>query len=636
MKHILSYEEYVARRIKNRRNKIRHDLGQEVIHTGKKRGARRDAFFRSPEGQRALAEAWEKDEQLRNLVENLHPGGLRKEYEQYVDSMKGISKMQRLEEQRRQLRESILHEIPANPIDLYPKARQKKRHFILHIGPTNSGKTYQALEEYKQADNAIYLAPLRLLAYEVYEKTNRAGIPCNMITGEESLIIPGATHQASTIEMLSVHSEYDLAVIDEAQMIEDADRGGGWTRAILGVNADRIHLCLAPYAKRLMIALIRECGDTYEIVEHERQTPLVLDEEHFRFPEDVRDNDALIVFSKRLVLACAAILQQQGINCSVIYGSLPYDVRTREVERFLRGENRVVVATDAIGMGMNLPIERIVFLENDKYDGETRRPLNAKEIQQIAGRAGRRGSFDVGYYTAQYEKKEIQEEYDSVVPPLHQAVLKFPEELVGLDGLLSETLSQWDQMTNPGLYCKSNITREIALCKRLEKVTDDKELIYQFVTIPFNEKSAEIFGLWFRLFESEVAGFGTPLMEFLPELREEESLAALELKFQICDLANFYISRFGMEEDLPEILDRKHEISDMMADILAEQNLPVRKCECCGRELAWNNPYRICNKCHDKRTLGGYIPRRGGFERRPYQASSRPDRKGPRSRNKRS
>ena len=615
MRRILSYDEYVARRIKNRKTKIRHDLGQEVIHTGKKRGARRDAFFRSSEGQRALAEAYERDEQLKNLVENRHPKGLRKEYEQYVLSMQGISRQQHLEEERKKLRENILKEIPANPIDLYPKTRQKHRHFILHVGPTNSGKTYQALQEYQQAETAIYLAPLRLLAYEVYEKTNRAGVPCNMITGEESLVIPGATHQASTIEMLSVHNEYDVAVIDEAQMIEDPDRGGGWTRAILGVNADIIHLCLAPYAKRLMIDLIKECGDTYEVIEHKRQTPLEMEEGHFRFPEDVRDNDALIVFSKRLVLACAAILQQQGINCSVIYGSLPYDVRTREVERFLNGENRVVVATDAIGMGMNLPIERIVFLENDKYDGESRRPLNAKEIQQIAGRAGRRGSFDIGYYTAQYEKKEIRDEYESVVPPIKKAVLKFPEELVSLDGLLSETLSQWDQMTNPGLYCKSNISREIALCKRLEKVTDDKELIYQFVTIPFNEKSAEVYGLWFRLFESEVAGFGTPLMEFLPELRENESLASLELKFQICDLANFYISRFGMEEDLPEILERKHEISDQMAAILAEQNLPVRKCEMCGRELAWNNPYRICNQCHDKRTLGGYVRSGEGFLR---------------------
>jgi ATP-dependent RNA helicase SUPV3L1/SUV3 len=330
---------------------------------------------------------------------------------------------------------------------------------------------------------------------------------------------------------------------------------------------------------------------------------------HFVFPQDVTDHDALIVFSKKMVLACAAELQRLGISCSVIYGSLPYDVRTREVDRFLRGENRVIVATDAIGMGMNLPIRRVVFLENEKFDGENKRPLNAKEIQQIAGRAGRRGSFDVGYYTAQFDKKQIAEEVDAIVPPLKQAVLKFPEELISLNGLLSETLSQWDQMASGELYTKAKIEREIKLCKTLEKYTDDKNLIYQFLTIPFNEKSPELYAIWLRLFQSEVEGIGTPLDEILPEIYDKEPLATLELKHQICDLANFYTTRFGVEEDLPRILERKREISDRMAEILGEQNLPMRHCEMCGKELAWNNPYRICNTCHDKKLAQPWLYR---------------------------
>lgn len=606
MKKILSFEEYVERRIRNRKHKIKHDLGQEIIHTGKKRSKRRENFFKSAEGQEALNTAYLGDQTLQDLVHRYNMRALRKEYEHYVLSMKGLTNKALLEENRRRLMENILKEIPANPIDLYPKTRERSRHFILHVGPTNSGKTYEAFEEFKKADSAIYLAPLRLLAYEVYEKCNRANVPCDMVTGEEALRIPGASHQASTIEMLSVNTEYELAVIDEAQMIEDPERGGAWTRAILGVNAPRIHLCLAPYAKELMIRLIEECHDTYEVIEHKRQTPLEMEGEHFSFPDDVRENDALIVFSKRLVLACAAILQQQGINCSVIYGSLPYDVRTREVERFLSGENKIVVATDAIGMGMNLPIKRVVFLETDKYDGDTRRPLNAKEIQQIAGRAGRRGQFDIGLYTAQYEKREIREGLESVVPQLTRAVLKFPEELLALDGLLSETLIQWDKMENPGLYGKSKIQREITLCKKLEKITDDKELIYKFLTIPFNERNPDLYALWIRLFESEVDGFGTPLMEYLPEVKERDTLSSLEIKHQICDLANFYTTRFGVEEDLAIILARKRQISDRMAKMLAEQNLPIRRCESCGKELAWNNPYRLCNKCRDMRILGGY------------------------------
>ncbi|MBQ1609199.1 MAG: helicase [Lachnospiraceae bacterium] len=606
---MLTFEQYVERRIRNKKYKIRKELGHQVITGGKHRNARRAKFFKSEEGKKQLEIAYRANEELQELYHNKKSPMLKAEYEHYVHEVTMLKERKNLEEKRRILREDILKEIPENPIDLYPHARRMHRHFILHVGPTNSGKTYEALEEFKKAENAIYLAPLRLLAFEVFEKSNAAGVPCNMITGEEAIRMPGATHQASTVEMLSVLKDYDLAVIDEAQMIEDTERGGAWTRALLGVPARRIHVCMAAYATKLVIQLIEECGDTYEIVEHHRATPLTVEKGHFVFPQDVTDHDALIVFSKKMVLACAAELQRLGISCSVIYGSLPYDVRTREVDRFLRGENRVIVATDAIGMGMNLPIRRVVFLENEKFDGENKRPLNAKEIQQIAGRAGRRGSFDVGYYTAQFDKKQIAEEVDAIVPPLKQAVLKFPEELISLNGLLSETLSQWDQMASGELYTKAKIEREIKLCKTLEKYTDDKNLIYQFLTIPFNEKSPELYAIWLRLFQSEVDGIGTPLDEILPEIYDKEPLATLELKHQICDLANFYTTRFGVEEDLPRILERKREISDRMAEILGEQNLPMRHCEMCGKELAWNNPYRICNTCHDKKLAQPWLYR---------------------------
>ncbi|MCR4999252.1 MAG: helicase [Lachnospiraceae bacterium] len=598
---MLTYEQYVERRIKNKKYKIRKELGHMVITGGKHRNTRRAKYFKSEEGQKQLQIAYAGNEELQELIHNPNSPSLKAEYAHYVHEVTMLKERKHLEEKRRILREDILKEIPSNPIDLYPHARRMHRHFILHAGPTNSGKTYEALEEFKKADSAIYLAPLRLLAFEVFEKSNQAGVPCDMVTGEEAIRMAGSTHQASTVEMLSVLKDYDLAVIDEAQMIEDEDRGGAWTRAILGVSARRIHICNAPYATDLLIQLIEECGDTYEVIEHHRATPLVMEKGHFSFPKDVSDHDALILFSKKMVLACAAELQRSGISCSVIYGSLPYDVRTREVERFLRGDNQVIVATDAIGMGMNLPIRRVVFLENEKYDGENKRPLNAKEIQQIAGRAGRRGSFDIGYYTAQFDKRQIDEEVQAFVPPITNAVLKFPEELLSLNGLLSETLSQWDQMESTELYTKAKIEREIKLCKHLEKFTSDKNLIYQFLTIPFNERSPELYAIWLRLFQSEVDGIGTPLDEILPEVYPTEPLATLELKHQICDLANFYITRFGADEELPRILERKREISDRMADILGEQNLPVRHCEMCGKDLAWNNPYRICNACHDKK-----------------------------------
>ena len=228
---------------------------------------------------------------------------------------------EREEKKRREMEESarkeqelfrlVLTEIPDNYVDLYPAARSMKRHFVLHIGPTNSGKTHDAIEELIHADNGIYLAPLRLLAFELYERMNRGECPCSLVTGEEQFIIDGARHQSSTIEMLNVGQQYDVAVIDEAQMIADSERGGAWATAIMGVCAPRVHVCAAPEAEKRIIEIIRDCGDDYEIVRHRRMTPLVYEEKPFRFPEDVRAGDALIVFSRRNVHAVAAQLRNK-------------------------------------------------------------------------------------------------------------------------------------------------------------------------------------------------------------------------------------------------------------------------------------------------------------------------------------
>lgn len=171
--------------------------------------------------------------------------------------------------------------------------------------------------------------------------------------------MPGATHISETIEMADLSRHYDMAVIDEAQMISDPSRGGAWTAAILGLCADEIHICMAPHAESIIRKLIAYCED--EVVEtdrRDRMTPLIEDTEDFSFPECVMPGDALIVFSKKSVISCAAELQAKGISCSMIYGALPYETRRAETDRFAKGETSVVVATDAIGMGLNFPVKR--------------------------------------------------------------------------------------------------------------------------------------------------------------------------------------------------------------------------------------------------------------------------------------
>ena len=182
------------------------------------------------------------------------------------------------------IRSQIIGMVPTKPETEFPKALEMKRHFILHIGPTNCGKTYHALESLKQAMNGVYLGPLRLLALEVYEKMNDAGIPCTMLTGEERIYQENSFITASTIEMLDIEQEYDIAVIDEAQMIADPDRGHSWTRAILGVQAKEIHICMSPAAEKVVKHLIALCGDTEETNRYERKTKLLCEETPFGFP----------------------------------------------------------------------------------------------------------------------------------------------------------------------------------------------------------------------------------------------------------------------------------------------------------------------------------------------------------------
>lgn len=505
------------------------------------------------------------------------------------------------EKRKKRIEKNLVSSIPKEYKDLYPLARQMKRKFILHIGPTNSGKTYQAMNRLRQGGSGIYLTPLRLLAYEQFEILNKEGFLCNLITGEEKNIIPKATFQSSTIELANLTAYYHFAVIDEAQMISDQKRGGAWTAALLGLCAEEIHVCAANYAKDILIRLIEECGDEYEIVQHTRDTLLSVEKETFHFPEDVREQDALIVFSKKNVHAVAAELQRKGRTCSIIYGNLPYIVRQEEAHKFLRGESQVIVATDAIGMGMNLPIHRVIFLETAKYDGHEKRLLKAEEIQQIAGRAGRKGIFESGLINCEEYKPLIARAIDEQIEPISYAVLRFPESLLGLDASLSEILEQWNNLKPHAGYKKETILQQLFLCRELETFTDHKRLIYDFITIPFDSNNAKLKSIWEKLFIGELNHRPFNYQRFLPivyDSMDEQYLNILEDHYKVCDLLGFYMSRFHPMEGYEDISRLKNKISEQIVKILNNQKLSSKKCKNCGCDLPWNHPYGICEDCY--------------------------------------
>ena len=496
----------------------------------------------------------------------------------------------------------IADTIPKHYPDLFPLARAMKRHFILHIGPTNSGKTHDAIERLKEADSGVYLAPLRLLAYEQYDTLNRAGADCTLVTGEERRVVEGAMLRSSTIEMLDFKQRYDVAVIDEAQMMTDDERGGAWTAAILGVRAKEIHVCAAPNAEMLLRRLIEDCGDTCEAVYHKRMTPLRFEHAVFQFPYDVRPGDALIVFSRRDVHAVAAELQKTGKTCSIIYGALPYDVRYEEARRFRERETDIVVATDAIGMGLNMPIRRIVFLQTDKFDGYERRELYPAEIQQIAGRAGRFGIFDEGLVNTLYDAPLIEEALQTDIPKDTEAVVAFPEELLRINAPLSEILVKWVEMEVSKGFRKNLNESEIMLARLLEDISDDKYLIYRFVTMAFDETNEDLLSIWREMFVCESAQVQfdcrSCLPIHIPEDGNASDLPELEEEFHVCDLLYAYMDRFDHPEGIPELLSVKEKLSLAIMKILEKQELTGRRCRECGRPLPWNYPFGVCERCH--------------------------------------
>ena len=552
-------------------------------------------------------------EQVREARENiLHAvqmhfpqGRLRKHLKQNASLRALQNARERSRSEQKNLREALLKAIPDEMKDLYPLARGIHRRFILHLGPTNSGKTWESIQRLQTADHGIYLGPLRLLAFEQFEGMNLTDVPCSLVTGEERIMVPGSRVQSSTIEMADLEAEYDIAVIDECQMISDRDRGGAWSAAVLGLCAREIHICASPDAELLLTAMIQDCGDEMSVVRHERMAPLVVEDSGFHFPSGVRKGDALIVFSKARVHALAAELKQMGYRVSLIYGALPPDVRRNQAERFRQGETDIVVSTDAIAMGMNLPIARVVFMESEKYDGDITRPLTDSEIRQIAGRAGRYGQYDIGYVNALGFRPMVAQALERPALPLNTAVIRFPESLLGLPLSLTETLNQWISMKDKSYFSKASTQRMMSLASRMETRTTDKRLLYEFLCIPFDEEDPDLLAEWKNMYHEECVHRHYDVTDVLPELVDPESctvrmLDRLEAGYRLCDLCYNYVRRFLEEPDqlLRTIQQRKDLISSGIIHVLSTQKLPGRKCTQCGKRLAWNWPYSICDHCY--------------------------------------
>ncbi len=500
------------------------------------------------------------------------------------------------------IQKGIRESIKQRPEEEYPEARQMKRKFILHVGPTNSGKTHDALERLKQCSHGAYFGPLRLLALEVYDKCNMEGLPCSMVTGEETIEVPGALCQSCTVEMLNDHEYFDIVVVDECQMVGDPYRGHNWTRAILGIRAEEIHLCMAPEAESIITQMIKRCGDQYRVIRHKRNTRLTVERKLFSLISDLKKGDALIVFSKKSVLALAAHLEGQGVRCSVIYGSLPPATRREQVRRFLEKETEVVVSTDAIGMGLNLPIRRIVFVETQKFDGVSKRDLEPGEIKQIAGRAGRFGLYEEGFVAAVENIELIEDGLGRLPIPLLKAYIGFPEQLLPLPADIDSLIKIWADMEAPAIYQKMEVDELLSLYQGFLSVHSGhmeefaKEEIYKLITCAVDINNKLVMDLW---------------RDYCLEYREADELEfpyspgddlyALESYYKMLDLYFQFSRKVKLPIQLENLTEERRQTEEEISRILKmECTSYSRKCSICNRELPWNYGFSICERCFER------------------------------------
>lgn len=474
--------------------------------------------------------------------------------------------------------------------------------YVVHVGDTNTGKTYTALEELKKRKSGLYLAPLRLLALEVYEKLNREGVLCDMKTGEEEKRTEGASHASCTIEMFEEKTPYDIIVIDEAQMIQDRERGFHWFRSITRARAKEVHIIGSPNMKNLVLGLLGEEANV-EVRHYKRETPLIVCNKAFGLNR-IQKGDALVAFSRKRVLQLAAKLEDDGHGVSVIYGNMPPESRQRQMEDFVSGKTQVVVATDAIGMGLNLPIRRIILMDSHKFDGVRRRILTTQEVKQIAGRAGRRGLYDQGEVIFMEDRKRMKEllERDDApiqmftIAPTRSVLKRFLRYYQDLDTFFS----LWAEFTPPRGTQKASLAQEKLLYGLVKGTPIEDRLLmeelYSYLQMPFSAYEKMLSDQWKLALASLIGGTSMPE----PAI-QKGSLEKLELSYKAVELHLMFLYRQDQITEAYYWERVKKELADDIHQWL-DQNMKTlnKACSRCGRQLDWDYPHGICQQCYGR------------------------------------
>ena len=276
------------------------------------------------------------------------------------------------------------------------------------LGPTNTGKTHLAVETMLEFSSGIMGFPLRLLAREVFDKcVKKVGTEnVALITGEEKIIPKSPKFYICTVESMPQDLIVDFVAIDEIQMCTDHERGHIFTDRLLNARGEKLTMFLGSHTmKSIMTSLVSDI----EFVSRDRYSKLTYS--GYKKISRLNPKTALIAFSVDEVYAIAELVRRQKGGAAIIMGSLSPKTRNSQVELYQSGDANFLVATDAIGMGINMDIDNVSFNNLKKFDGKKTRKLNLTEISQIAGRAGRHindGTFGITGDCKQLSADEIE------------------------------------------------------------------------------------------------------------------------------------------------------------------------------------------------------------------------------------
>lgn len=495
-------------------------------------------------------------------------------------------------------------------ISRYLHARSLEREIIIYSGPTNSGKTYHAFKDAYQHKRITYFAPLRLLAMEGYDRFLSDGKNACMITGEERIGDEHADCLAATIEMCDASKIKDVVIIDEAQMLIDPERGAAWTAALLGASARKIILTCPEESVMMLQSLFAITGEPVNVKTLTRLSSLKINNSPVKIT-DITPGSALIAFSRRDLLSYKELFEAKKMRCALIYGALSPEVRREQARRFNDGEADILLSTDAIAMGLNLPISSIVISDHVKFDGKKEVPVDPALLRQIGGRAGRYGMAENGVVMTMspLTQKSVEKAFKNTPTfVLTHFPLALDQTMVTIISNMIDSLSlkmiqaHFEKIVNAShTRFKSYITDDQ---RKLFDILDSEKYIttltlgdrFLLSCAPVNDQNKLI---WQRAVDAILNNkiLTMPVSRFdLKEANSDNDLKGLEQCVARLSLYRWLHYRF--EDSCPDLTiatERLNALNTLITKALSQKI--QKRCECCTTVIPHSVPHRLCDTC---------------------------------------